>query len=132
LKKKRDKLLIGFFVFNLFFFFPFFSFLFLIQYFTYWCFKNCALYSALFFSFFLFVIQLQNAQDFGAVGMVLYSDPADYNIDDNVNNTYPNSWWLPPSGIQRGTVGSDGDPDTPLYPSTCEFQNSTEISFHYL
>jgi hypothetical protein len=53
--------------------------------------------------------------------MVLFSDPADYNNNGMENVTYPYSWWLPPSGIQRGTVNfADGDPDTPLYPSTCE------------
>jgi hypothetical protein len=62
--------------------------------------------------------KLQNAEDFGAIGVVLYSDPKDYNREDDVSKTYPNSWWLPPSGIQRGAVSPDGDPDTPIYPST--------------
>jgi hypothetical protein len=67
------------------------------------------------------ISQLKNAERFGALGMVLYSDPADYNNNGMENVTYPHSWWLPPSGIQRGTVSfADGDPDTPLYPSTCE------------
>lgn len=62
--------------------------------------------------------KLKQAEKFGALGLIIYSDPADYNMDKNVNNTYPHSWWLPQSGIQRGTVGDDGDPNTPLYPST--------------
>lgn len=62
--------------------------------------------------------KVKNAQKFGAIAVILYSDPSDYNLDENVNNTYPNSWWLPPSGIERGTVVDDGIGDTPLYPGT--------------
>ncbi|KAK7115718.1 N-acetylated-alpha-linked acidic dipeptidase 2-like [Littorina saxatilis] len=62
--------------------------------------------------------KVKNAERFSAIAVILYSDPQDYNMDVNVTNTYPNSWWLPPTGIQRGTVGVDGDPQTPLYPST--------------
>ncbi|XP_076465735.1 glutamate carboxypeptidase 2-like isoform X2 [Babylonia areolata] len=63
--------------------------------------------------------KVQNAERFNALAVILYSDPHDFNLNNDVNNTYPHSWWLPPSGIQRGSVlATDGDPETPLYPST--------------
>ena len=57
------------------------------------------------------------AQLNGAIGVVIYSDPYDY-TDGNTANTYPNSVYLPESGVQRGTIQmGDGDPQTPFYPS---------------
>ncbi len=54
----------------------------------------------------------------GALGMILYTDPANYASGDS---TYPKSWWMPPDGVQRGTVmDGEGDPLTPGYPSTGE------------
>jgi N-acetylated-alpha-linked acidic dipeptidase len=49
------------------------------------------------------------AQDHGAVGCIIYSDPADdgYSVDA----TYPDGPMRPPHGIQRGSVA-----DMPLYP----------------
>ncbi len=49
------------------------------------------------------------AQDHGAVGCIIYSDPADdgYSVDE----TYPNGPMRPPHGVQRGSVA-----DMPLYP----------------
>lgn len=61
--------------------------------------------------------KLKIAAQFNASGLILYTDPADFNIN-GFNNTYPHSWWLPPEGVQRGTVGADGDYLTPLYPAT--------------
>ena len=57
------------------------------------------------------------AEKRGAIGIILFSDPADYTSGD-IDRVYPHDWWLPPSGTQRGTVyiGS-GDPLTPGYPS---------------
>ena len=58
------------------------------------------------------------AADHGAIGIILYSDPADYAIDVN-DPVYPDSWWLPGTGVQSGTVKvGKGDPLTPGYPST--------------
>lgn len=57
------------------------------------------------------------AEDNGAIGVVIYSDPFDY-TDIDIDNTYPKSVYLPKSGVQRGTIQiGDGDPETPLYPS---------------
>ena len=49
------------------------------------------------------------AQDHGAVGCIIYSDPADdgYSVDE----TYPKGPMRPAHGVQRGSVA-----DTPLYP----------------
>ncbi len=55
------------------------------------------------------------AQDHGAVGCIIYSDPADdgYSVDA----TYPNGPERPPHGVQRGSVQDmtlyPGDPLTP-------------------
>ncbi len=57
----------------------------------------------------------------GCVGLILYSDPKDYAAGTGLGH-YPDTWWLPGSGVQRGTIKavglSDGDPLTPGYPST--------------
>ncbi|XP_067686592.1 N-acetylated-alpha-linked acidic dipeptidase 2-like [Haliotis asinina] len=54
----------------------------------------------------------------GASGVIIYSDPHDY-APDNTTGPYPDSWWLPPSGTQRGTIDvGNGDPLTPGYPAT--------------
>ncbi|CAG5115468.1 unnamed protein product, partial [Candidula unifasciata] len=59
------------------------------------------------------------AARYGATGIIIYSDPADctgQNMGDN--RVYPETWWLPPTGAQRGTIFSgDGDPITPGYPA---------------
>lgn len=63
--------------------------------------------------------KVQNAQRFGAAGIILYSDPADYSTSEpDTVPTYPGSWWLPGEGVQRGTINwRDGDPSTPMYPA---------------
>lgn len=64
-------------------------------------------------------MQVLSAQAEGAIGIILYSDPADYAVDGDVS-VYPDSWWLPDTGAQRGnTFVSDakGDPVTPGYPA---------------
>ena len=49
------------------------------------------------------------AQDHGAVGCIIYSDPADDGY--GMEKTYPDGPARPPQGIQRGSVA-----DMPLYP----------------
>ncbi|XP_063840762.1 glutamate carboxypeptidase 2-like [Scylla paramamosain] len=60
-----------------------------------------------------------NAERFNASGVILYTDPADYHPDwRKGGEAYPSTFWLPESGIQRGSVlWRDGDPTTPYYPS---------------
>ncbi|EFJ38722.1 hypothetical protein SELMODRAFT_61589, partial [Selaginella moellendorffii] len=60
-----------------------------------------------------------NAQEEGAVAVVLYPDPRDYATNATTEGYYPFSRWLPPSGVQRGSVIQDpGDPLTPGWPSS--------------
>ncbi|XP_066511158.1 aminopeptidase NAALADL1-like [Hoplias malabaricus] len=57
-----------------------------------------------------------NAAPFGIVGVLVYTDPYDINdgLMSDKNETYPHSWYLPPSGVERGSFTSDfGDPLTP-------------------
>ena len=61
--------------------------------------------------------KVHHAETRGAVGIILFSDPADYTGGDT-NQVYPKDWWLPPTGTQRGTVYTgDGDPLTADYPA---------------
>ena len=62
-------------------------------------------------------IKAREAEKHGAVGLIIYSDPAD---DGYVRgDVYPIGPMRPSHGIQRGSVmNPDGDPSTPGYPST--------------
>lgn len=62
-------------------------------------------------------IKAREAEKHGAVGLLIYSDPAD---DGYVRgDVYPAGPMRPPHGIQRGSVmNQNGDPSTPGYPST--------------
>jgi N-acetylated-alpha-linked acidic dipeptidase len=62
-------------------------------------------------------IKAREAEKHGAVGLIIYSDPAD---DGYVRgDAYPVGPMRPSQGIQRGSVmNPDGDPSTPGYPST--------------
>ncbi|CAM4949431.1 unnamed protein product [Rotaria socialis] len=61
-----------------------------------------------------------HAQYFGAVGAILYNDPADYApFGTTPDQVYDQKWFMPPSGAQRGSsYTGNGDPLTPTYPST--------------
>jgi N-acetylated-alpha-linked acidic dipeptidase len=62
-------------------------------------------------------IKAREAEKHGAVGLMIYSDPAD---DGYVRgDVYPAGPMRPSQGIQRGSVmNPNGDPSTPGYPST--------------
>lgn len=62
-------------------------------------------------------IKAREAEKHGAVGLMIYSDPAD---DGYVRgDVYPVGPMRPSQGIQRGSVmNPNGDPSTPGYPST--------------
>ena len=47
-------------------------------------------------------LKVRNAQRLGAIGVLIYSDPADDGY--GVGPTYPQGPWRPPSGVQRGSV----------------------------
>ncbi|XP_005988971.1 aminopeptidase NAALADL1 [Latimeria chalumnae] len=61
-----------------------------------------------------------NAAKFGVIGVVVYTDPKDINDGktSDKTETYPHSWYLPPSGVERGSYnGYFGDLLTPYYPA---------------
>jgi N-acetylated-alpha-linked acidic dipeptidase len=62
-------------------------------------------------------IKAREAEKHGAIGLIIYSDPAD---DGFVRgDVYPAGPMRPSHGIQRGSVmNPNGDPSTPGYPST--------------
>ncbi|XP_067928458.1 putative N-acetylated-alpha-linked acidic dipeptidase isoform X2 [Watersipora subatra] len=60
------------------------------------------------------------AQQLGAVAVILYNDPAEsvYGVNATYEETFPHSWFLPPSGVERGgTSTAKGDPLTEGYPA---------------
>ena len=61
-------------------------------------------------------IKAREAEKRGALGLIIYSDPAD---DGFVRgDVYPEGPMRPAQGVQRGSVmNMDGDPSTPGYPS---------------
>ncbi|KAK3712657.1 hypothetical protein RRG08_058560 [Elysia crispata] len=62
---------------------------------------------------------VDHAADNGAVGVVTFPDPADYaGVRYGDNRFAPEAWWMPPDGVQRGTVFTGfSDPLTPGYPA---------------
>ncbi|XP_077147678.1 aminopeptidase NAALADL1-like [Ranitomeya variabilis] len=60
-----------------------------------------------------------NAAKYGVVGVIIYTDPKDINDGkSNPNETYPHSWYMPPSGVERGSFKENfGDQLTPYYPA---------------
>ncbi|XP_006901520.1 PREDICTED: N-acetylated-alpha-linked acidic dipeptidase-like protein [Elephantulus edwardii] len=61
-----------------------------------------------------------NAAKHGVIGVLVYTDPADINDGQSLpSETFPNSWGLPPSGVERGSYHEYfGDPLTPYLPAT--------------
>ncbi|XP_024898500.1 N-acetylated-alpha-linked acidic dipeptidase 2 isoform X1 [Pteropus alecto] len=62
--------------------------------------------------------KVKNAMSAGAIGIILYSDPADYSAPEV--QPYPKGWNLPGTAAQRGNVlnlNGAGDPLTPGYPA---------------
>jgi N-acetylated-alpha-linked acidic dipeptidase len=69
------------------------------------------------------------AQENGAAGVLLYSDP----MDDGYfrGDVYPKGPWRPDTGVQRGTIEygfqHPGDPTTPGYPSLPSLPDSKRV-----
>jgi N-acetylated-alpha-linked acidic dipeptidase len=62
-------------------------------------------------------IKAREAEKHGALGLIIYSDPADDGYARG--DVYPAGPMRPSQGIQRGSVmNMNGDPSTPGYPST--------------
>ena len=74
----------------------------------------------IFFYLFHYLLgKVVNSASRGASGALIYTDPAQFAPEGN-ENTFPRSWWLPDSGIQRGSsmgATGPGDPLTPGFPS---------------
>ncbi|XP_027922478.1 probable glutamate carboxypeptidase LAMP1 isoform X2 [Vigna unguiculata] len=78
---------------------------------------------------------VKNAYEEGAVGVVIYSDRKDYGGGGGGGGGevkwFPDERWLPPSGVQVGTVyGGLGDPTTPGWASSggdCERLSKEEV-----
>ncbi|XP_068577002.1 aminopeptidase NAALADL1 [Cebidichthys violaceus] len=57
-----------------------------------------------------------NAAPYGVIGVLVYTDPLDINdgLMSDTNETYPHSWYMPPSGVERGSFNTHyGDMLTP-------------------
>ena len=64
--------------------------------------------------------KVKHCQDAGAIGVILYSDPEEIAPNGtDPDSVYPNTIFLPPSGIQRGNVLTTikGDPLSPTWSS---------------
>uniref|UniRef100_A0AC11BUS0 N-acetylated alpha-linked acidic dipeptidase like 1 n=1 Tax=Ovis aries TaxID=9940 RepID=A0AC11BUS0_SHEEP len=63
--------------------------------------------------------QAVNAAKYGVIGVLVYTDPKDINDGKSLpNETFPHSWCLPPSGVERGSYFEYfGDPLTPYLPA---------------
>ena len=58
-----------------------------------------------------------NARRCGAVGAILYNDPAEV-APEGQDKVYPHGIWLPKTGVQRGAIfDRRGDPVTPGLPA---------------
>lgn len=63
------------------------------------------------------LLQVRLAERWGAKAVILFSDP-DMVTNGDIDGVYPDDWWLPPSGTERGTLLiGEGDPLTADYPS---------------
>nr|XP_043628985.1 probable glutamate carboxypeptidase LAMP1 [Erigeron canadensis] len=64
---------------------------------------------------------VENAYNAGATGVLIYTDRKDYGGAGGDTKWFPDDRWMPPSGVQVGTVyNGAGDPTTPGWPSTIE------------
>jgi len=69
------------------------------------------------FTLALFTLTAKHAEQYGCIGLIIYSDPADYTVP--WAGVYPDDWYLPKTGAQRGNLKLiRGDPRTVNYPST--------------
>src|SRR5579871_4382860 len=70
------------------------------------------------------------AQERGAAGVIIYSDPADDGWTRG--DKYPQGPWRPDTGVQRGSIGYmfeyPGDPTTPGFASTPELPETKRIA----
>jgi len=78
--------------------------------------------------FFTRNFKVWRSQSAGAVGVILYSDPEDYNAPW-ATDVYPESIWMPETATRRGDLYyGTGDPLTPGYPSIGDADNYAATS----
>ncbi|PIN14330.1 Transferrin receptor and related proteins containing the protease-associated (PA) domain [Handroanthus impetiginosus] len=66
---------------------------------------------------------VENAYAAGAIGVLIFTDRKDYGGE----KWFPDDKWMPPSGVQVGSVYTGaGDPTTPGWPSTEECERISE------
>lgn len=73
---------------------------------------------------------VENAYAAGAIGALIYTDRKDYGGGGGDTRWFPDDKWMPPSGVQVGTVYKGlGDPTTPGWASTgdCERLSEEEV-----
>jgi N-acetylated-alpha-linked acidic dipeptidase len=73
---------------------------------------------------------VKNAYEAGAIGALVYTDRKDYGGGGGDTKWFPDEKWMPPSGVQVGTVYNGlGDPTTPGWASTgdCERLSEEEV-----
>lgn len=69
---------------------------------------------------FVDLFEAQFAEESGALGVVCFSDPADFALQGR-DFVYPLSVWMPGMAVESGSIMlDDGDPLTPFYPSLGE------------
>ncbi|KAG8491519.1 hypothetical protein CXB51_014891 [Gossypium anomalum] len=73
---------------------------------------------------------VMNAFEAGAIGALVYTDRKDYGGGGGDAKWFPDDKWMPPSGVQVGTVyNGSGDPTTPGWASSegCERVSVEEV-----
>src|SRR5690242_12646558 len=75
-------------------------------------------------------VKVYDAQEHGAAGVIIYSDPADDGWKKG--DKYPKGPWRPDTGVQRGSVGYmfqfPGDPTTPGVASLPSLPDSQRVA----
>ena len=75
---------------------------------------------------------MDNAHKYGCIGVIIYSDPQQVAPNGTEpENVYPETIFLPGSGIQRGNLAVNlGDPDTPSWPSIEDAYRQVIINYN--
>ncbi|KAK0413185.1 hypothetical protein QR680_006650 [Steinernema hermaphroditum] len=70
--------------------------------------------------------KVANAERAGAIGAILYSDPAEVAKEgSDPAHVYPSAEWMPSEAVQRGSIMKlNGDPLSPLYPAKKDLYGS--------
>ncbi|CAM0882793.1 unnamed protein product [Alopecurus aequalis] len=78
---------------------------------------------------------VRNARAAGAAAAVIYTDTKDFGGPGakGKQKWFPNTRWLPPSGVQVGTLYyGNGDPTTPMWPSCAAGEDCERLSMEEL